>query len=341
MSVKKLSPEALDSWVDACIKRQSVFGVQAKDDRFAFGPLERAADLRLDYDVTILPPKKYLQPPTEVILKFSRGTGYESVSEVEPFVIFGIHPYDLAAIAQMYMVFSADHSDMHYLNRRENATLVAVDVQKASLNVFAGCMGTAVVEEGFDILITKLQDSFIVEVQTEKGQALLQLAGEVQDATDEDLQQRRQVQEDNKRILMKHELKVAPGDLPSLLSEAQEHPLWREKAEFCYSCGSCNLVCPTCYCFDVEEDVTWSLSEGKRCRKWDGCMLTNFATVAGEHNFRRRKEDRYRHRYYRKGQYIHDRYGDIACVGCGRCITACTANIANPVEIYNRLLEDK
>jgi len=29
----------------------------------------------------------------------------------------------------------------------------------------------------------------------------------------------------------------------------------------------------------------------------------------------------------------------IACVGCGRCITACVTKIANPVEIYNRLAE--
>ena len=33
--------------------------------------------------------------------------------------------------------------------------------------------------------------------------------------------------------------------------------------------------------------------------------------------------------------------GVIACVGCGRCITACTTKIANPVEVYNELMEAK
>ena len=28
------------------------------------------------------------------------------------------------------------------------------------------------------------------------------------------------------------------------------------------------------------------------------------------------------------------------CVGCGRCVAACTVNIANPVEVFNTLWED-
>ncbi|MBN1766250.1 MAG: 4Fe-4S dicluster domain-containing protein [Sedimentisphaerales bacterium] len=340
MSVKKLSAKAFNKWVDVCVQEHCVYGVQAKNDRFAFGPLARGVDLRLDYDVTILPPKKYLQPPSEALLKFNKEAEYESITEVEPFVIFGIHPYDIVAISQMDKVFSADNGDIHYMKRREQATLVAVDVQNASDNVFAGSMGTAVVDEGFDILLTRLKDSYLIDIRTEKGEALMKHTKKAEDATEADLKLRQQVQEDNKALLNKHELLTAPQELPALLNQSLDHPVWKEKAELCYSCGSCNLVCPTCYCFDVEDDVDWSLDEGVRRRKWDGCMLAEFAAVAGGHNFRRHREDRYRHRYYRKGRYIHERYGDIACVGCGRCITACTANIANPVEIYNRLRED-
>ena len=69
-------------------------------------------------------------------------------------------------------------------------------------------------------------------------------------------------------------------------------------------------------------------------------MLENFATVAGDHNFRSKRESRFRHRLYRKGKYVPQKIGgQIACVGCGRCITACVANIANPVEVYHRLME--
>jgi ferredoxin len=91
----------------------------------------------------------------------------------------------------------------------------------------------------------------------------------------------------------------------------------------------------------MRDDVDWSLKSGERKRTWDGCLLHRFAEVAGGHNFRADRTARYRHRFYRKGKYLWDRMGQIACVGCGRCITACTTGIANPVEVYNALVEEQ
>ncbi|MBN1270526.1 MAG: 4Fe-4S dicluster domain-containing protein [Kiritimatiellae bacterium] len=341
MNVKKLDSATFEAWVEACVQKHRVFGVQAKGDRFAFEPLARARDLRLDYDVTILPPKKYFQPPREVLCTFRRDAAYESRIETDPFVVFGIHPYDLAAILQMDAVFAADHADVHYLARRASATLVAVDVENPSANVFAGCMNTATVEQGFDMLLTKVDGGYLADARTAKGEALLALADGAAGASRDDLARREKVWERNRSELRRHELKPALAELSALLGNSYEHPVWEEKAQLCYSCGSCNLVCPTCYCFDVQDDVDWSLAKGERSRAWDGCMLADFASVAGGHNFRRHRADRYRHRYYRKGKYVPDKFGQVACVGCGRCITACTAKIANPVEIYNRLLEEK
>ena len=81
------------------------------------------------------------------------------------------------------------------------------------------------------------------------------------------------------------------------------------------------------------------LQSGTRRRQWDACLLSGFAVVAGGHNFRKRREERYRHRFYRKAKYLPERFGFTGCVGCGRCVRACTAGIANPVEVYNTLLE--
>ena len=58
MSVSTVTKEQFTSFVSALIDSdQKVVGVQAKGDKFAFGDLTEAGDLRLDYDVTILPPK--------------------------------------------------------------------------------------------------------------------------------------------------------------------------------------------------------------------------------------------------------------------------------------------
>ncbi|MBN1808010.1 MAG: 4Fe-4S dicluster domain-containing protein [Planctomycetes bacterium] len=340
MAIKLFKKAALKKWVDSLIAGGRVFGVQAKGERFAFGPLEKAADLRLDYDVTILPPKKYLQPQTEDLVKFSKGGGYESVIDSEPFVLLGVHPYDMAAINQMDAIFLKDGEvDTHYKARREAATIVACDVESPSENVFAGCMGTAVVDKGYDVLVTAVDGGYVVETASPRGEKLLAAAGEVPDASKKDMKKRKAVQEKNRKRLRKHELKGEPLGLPCLLGKSENHPVWEEKARLCYSCGSCNLVCPTCYCFDVQDDTDWTLESGRRYRVWDACLLADFAAVAGGHNFRKERAARFRHRYYRKGKYIPEKIGEIACVGCGRCITACTAKIANPVEVYNRLTE--
>jgi ferredoxin len=342
MSIKKTSATTLDSWVDGLIDNRKVIGIQSKSDRFAFGPLASSADLRLDYDVAILPPKVLFQPPREGILTFEAGKGYESVVDSEPFVVLGVHPYDLVGLSQMDEIFSQVNPDIHYLERRNNGAIVAVDVQTVSPDVFAGFMGTAVVEGGFDVLLTKIGDEYIVDARTEKGESLIAGLADEPDAGESWLEQRRLVWDYNRQRLRKHDLSSEPSRWPQLLEDADEHPVWEEKARLCFSCGSCNLVCPTCYCFDVRDYMSWDLASGERVRLWDGCLLTSFATVAGNLNFRKDPADRYRHRYYRKGKYVPAKIGgQIACVGCGRCITACVANIANPVDVFNRLGEGK
>ena len=48
----------------------TVIGPQAKGPQFAFAPIADPAELRLDYDTSILPPKVVLQPPREQIAVF-------------------------------------------------------------------------------------------------------------------------------------------------------------------------------------------------------------------------------------------------------------------------------
>ena len=162
-------------------------------------------------------------------------------------------------------------------------------------------------------------------------------------ADPESLKIREAVWASNRKALNRHKLECDPAYLPKLLAhaEAYKHPVWEEKARTCFSCGSCNQVCPTCYCFNVQDDVNWDLATGQRCRAWDGCLLDGFTKVAPAHEFRKARADRFRHRLYRKAQYVPEKIGgQIACVGCGRCISACLPDIANPVSVYNRLIDD-
>ncbi len=340
MAVKKISKPDFADFVDKLTAGQKVYGVQAKGDRFDFAPLLSAKDLRLDYDVTLQPPKKFFLPPVETLLTFETGGEYKSNYDDEKFVLLGVHPYDMVAINQLDELFRQGYCDKHYFKRRDNATIVAVDVVNPSENVFAAEMGAAVVKEGFDVLLTDIGDAYTAEIATDKGKQLLATA-KMSDAGEEDINKRQEVQEKNKKDLAKHKLKCPASYLPKLLEKAYDHPVWEEKAKTCFACGSCNQVCPTCYCFNVQDDVNWDMKTGSRCRAWDGCMLDGFAKVAGDHDFRKNRADRFRHRLYRKAKYVPEKIGgQMACVGCGRCIGACLPDIANPVAIYNRLVDD-
>jgi ferredoxin len=341
MIVKKLTKEAFENFVDAIIRAQQVIGVQVKGDRFDFAELSSAKDLRLDYDVTLQPPKKFFQPAAETLMTYQVAGGYQSQYGDDKFVLIGVHPYDMIAINQMDILFKQDNYDTHYMTRRHNAAIIACDVVTPSKNVFAASMGTAVVRQGYDILVTDIDDGYVVEAATEKGEKLLSKAKGAPKAAQKDLDKREQVWNRNKKQLNKHQLKCDFAYLPKLLDRAYDHPVWEEKAKTCFSCGSCNLVCPTCYCFNVQDDVSWNLTSGRRDRFWDGCLLDGFSKVAGGHEFRKQRAARFRHRLYRKAKYVPAKIGgQIACVGCGRCVGACLPDIANPVNVYNRLIDD-
>lgn len=340
--MKEIGKAEFSNFVDELIADdpREVIGVQAKSTKFAFDPLKSAEDLRLDYDVTILPPKKYFMPQRETLVEYNTNEGMTAVNEVTPRIILGIHPYDLIAIQQMDKVFEETHSDENYLAKRRQSVLVGVNMKNASEWSFAHTMGTATTESGYDLMLTDIGDKYAVEIGSVKGSELLEnVKSELGDVGMGEIEKVRKFK-DELPGKFRDDTAFDPFELPRLLSEYYgKDEFWEENAEDCLSCGTCNLVCPTCYCFDVKDVNDITLTEGERLRTWDGCMLEAFAEVAGNENFREQKAARYRHRYMRKGRYMYNKFGDIACVGCGRCSEQCVPDIADPVDVFNQMKE--
>ncbi|MCL4824441.1 MAG: 4Fe-4S dicluster domain-containing protein, partial [Anaerolineales bacterium] len=130
------------------------------------------------------------------------------------------------------------------------------------------------------------------------------------------------------------------SDLPSLMTMSMKSPLWEQLGERCLGCAACTNVCPTCFCFDVNDELDLNLTSGQRVRKWDSCQLDEFATVAGGHDFRKSRALRQRHRFMRKGRYILEAHHFLGCVGCGRCARACLVDIT-PVGVFNELYHER
>jgi len=318
-----------------------VVGPKRKDGKYAFDKLTDASELCLDYDTTLLPPKAYLLPPKETLVKFELGkeVKVEPVVEAKTIILFGVHPCDIKAIELLDAVFSTTNPEVNYLSRRGEATIVGVDCLSPSPNAFCPSLGIATTETGFDLMLTDIGDSYVVAIGSSKGEELLRKYAVTTEATRSELTQKEQ---ECQKALARYRvtLNMSPGEIPHLLDKSWDSLVFKEKGEKCLSCGSCIMVCPTCFCFDVQDDIALNLKQGERYRQWDGCMLADFAAVAGGGNFRNDRESRFRHRMYRKGKYLWERYGKLGCVGCGRCADACLADIASPAETFNRLKEE-
>jgi formate hydrogenlyase subunit 6/NADH:ubiquinone oxidoreductase subunit I len=315
-----------------------VVGAKRKDGKYALGKLADASQLCLDYDLALYPPKSYLLPPRETLIKFQLGDEprVEPVVESKPLILFGLHPYDIKAIELLDAAFSGSNPDINYLSRREKAMIIGIDCLNPNPNAFCASLGTAITDTGFDLMLTDIDASYVVAIGSSKGEELLKNHAVTREATQSELAQRDQAR---RRALDRYKvsLDVSVDELPQLLDKSWDSLVFKEKSEKCFSCGSCTMVCPTCFCFDVQDDMALDLRQGERYRQWDGCMLADFALVAGGENFRADREGRFRHRMYRKQKYLRERYGKLGCVGCGRCTTACLADIADPADTINRL----
>jgi ferredoxin len=111
-----------------------------------------------------------------------------------------------------------------------------------------------------------------------------------------------------------------------VVNELFEAPFWDRVAFACINCGTCTYLCPTCWCFDIQDEVFGK--EGDRIRNWDACMFPLFTLHGSGHNPRENKVQRVRQRFMHKLKYYVDKYEDgVACVGCGRCVQFCPVNI--------------
>ena len=100
---------------------------------------------------------------------------------------------------------------------------------------------------------------------------------------------------------------------------------WAEIGDRCIACTGCNLACPTCTCFGMQD---WRSSrEVERSRMWDSCQLDGFMREASGHNPLGTEALRTRRRIHHKLAADPVRWGEISCFVCGRCDDVCPTGI--------------
>jgi len=277
--------------------------------------------------------KRYLYPPRLTLFRTSRnGAGFEIDAEVETpqYAFIGARACELAAIARQDRIFlEGAFQDPHYQIRRERAFILAVNCTEPGATCFCQSMGIGPsCDSGFDLALTELDSTFLISVGSEVGADML--AGcDWRPAGAFELDKAR-------RLLTEAEEKMGrtleTADLPGLLYDNLEHPRWDETAERCLSCMNCTMVCPTCFCVDVQDVSDLTGDQTERVRFWDSCFNPDFSHVHGG-NIRPNIRSRYRQWLTHKLASWIDQFGESGCVGCGRCITWCPVGIDLTEEV--------
>ena len=248
----------------------------------------------------------------------------EPEREAEPLAIIGVRACDLAALyLQDKHFLHAERRDPGYLARRQRLLLVAVNCSHPAATCFCASTDDGPrVRYGYDILLSELDDGYLIEGRSRIGLTLL--AGlSTREATES---QREQVEAELREAAACQTRQLPGRNLKDALFAKLEHPRWEEVAQRCLSCGNCTAVCPTCFCHAEQDRPALDGSHSEHVRQWDSCFTQGHSYIHGI-TLRAGTAQRYRQWLTHKLGSWHDQYGRSGCVGCGRCISWCPAGI--------------
>lgn len=278
--------------------------------------------------------KQFLFPPRiELFALHRNGKGWEQApyeAETPKYAFIGVRGCELGAIQIQDDIFMRpDFTDPIYRARRRRVFILAVNCTHPAGTCFCTSMGTGPrVKEEFDLSLTELDDVFVLTIGSEVGRKMLN-GLPFEDASGYVLTNAEHKLNHAEQQIRR---KLDTSDLPELILDHLDHPYWNEIGKRCLSCTSCTQVCPTCFCWDATDEMSLDGKSTKRIRVWDSCFNPGYSHQAGG-NTRPTIYSRYRQWLSHKLGTWKQQYGTLGCVGCGRCITWCPAEIDITEEI--------
>jgi ferredoxin len=285
-----------------------------------------------DYHNIDLSPKDVFFPQTERMMAFHKDAAkggafvYQplGLDKVQPTVVFGLRPCDARGLVVCDRVFQNDRfTDPYWKTKYEATVKIGVGCQAPGPNCFCTAVGGSPFgEEGLDALAFTKGDGLGFKTLTAAGEDFLkslsvleagQVAGEMEGL------------KKSAEALLPGPLDMAKSQSASVM-EVYKQPHWQETADRCLNCGTCTFFCPTCHCFDIQDEE--NERGGVRMRNWDTCMSWLYSMHGSGHNPRPTKTERVRQRFMHKLKYIPMKQGGACgCIGCGRCVQNCPVKI--------------
>ena len=305
-----------------------------------FLPVGSFDEIDLGYETTEFSAKTYFLPYRESLstFEFEDGDWKQDIKyRIQPRAIVGMHACDINGLLKLDKVFIRDRfASPYYISRRRNTVVIGVDHEPGE-RCFCRSVGSDTVDRGFDLFLTDLGERYFVAIGSDRGYGLL-VRVQSADVTDDD---RKAYLAVRKRIAEAFKTHVDIRNLPNLLDIEFNSPVWKKWGDKCLSCGSCAMVCPTCYCYGVSEQISMDYKTGVKLKQLHSCNLLDFAMVAGGHNFRPTRESRLKYRYYHQHRGFVEAYDEPKCVGCNRCGRTCLADISPPAVIGDLEAEEQ
>ena len=302
---------------------QRVLAPVKTDDQIGFEEVATPQQVAEDYIQTTRSAKTAVFPRHEAMLRFVIGgktvEAEEIAPEAQPTVLFGVRPCDAASFATLKAVFTWDSPDVCFESRLAQTTIIGVSCTKSDSFCFCTSVGGGPGEtRGSDILLTPLDAArYLAEILTDKGKAVVALAPQLFTPADGEAKDKALA-----NVPVRFKASNVSQRLPALFAK---NDVWMEQSLRCLGCGACAFVCPTCSCFDMQDEH--DRQRGVRLRCWDACGLSLFTLHASGHTPRSKQSERSRQRVMHKFSYQPERLGVLGCVGCGRCSRACPVDM--------------
>ncbi|MDH5695517.1 MAG: 4Fe-4S dicluster domain-containing protein [Dehalococcoidia bacterium] len=278
------------------------------------------------YRNTVIPPKANILPAMEEMFSFQKSKeGYHI--ELPPTnghkqLIFGIRPCDAKALAILDMTFKEAYEDPYYLSKRDNMVLIGLGCTNPYDSCFCTSLDISPAEStDVDLMLTDIGDELLIEMVTKAGKELIAKAKGLKEATKADDARAKKAKEAAYQKVSRKIDTEGVGDKLSACFDNQDY--WEKAAAKCVSCGICTFLCPTCYCFDINDELV--KQQGTRFRSWDSCAFPLYTKMPME-NPRLEKWRRVRQKVCHKFEFYSMDFSVIACTGCGRCIRLCPVN---------------
>jgi len=262
------------------------------------------------------------------------------IPQAEKTIVLGVKNCDLKAVSVMDKIFlEGEFVDPFYKQRRETTLIVSSDCYQPKDTCFCTLLdNNPFPEGGFDLNLSPIDNGFLMEVGSSKGESFIApIREDLKEATPDLMEKREKKRKTAKqRVIEVNREFRTERPFPTVVKEEYASSEWEEAAKTCVECGACTNICPSCYCFLLVD----TKDEGKfpKVKFWDSCQHTGFARVAAGVNPRAKLYERLRNRYLCKYEYRPENFGIVACTGCGRCVEACQGKI-DKREVIKKLEE--